>query len=149
AGRRASGHRRAGAERGGVAGRGGGSAGRRAAVFAGGDAGAGGHHASEPAAERIGARALHAAAWTRDAAADGHRGDGPGVPGPLVGGRTYTGVVAKVQAAAGTPGLRVPIPADGVVLAGRGPEEVLLEDLRVGEWVQFRVDLAPPFDQAV
>lgn len=72
-----------------------------------------------------------------------------GVPGPLVGGRTYTGVVAKVQAAAGTPGLRVPIPADGVVLAGRGPEEVLLEDLRVGEWVQFRVDLAPPFDQAV
>lgn len=70
-----------------------------------------------------------------------------GVAGPIVSGRTYAGVVGRVEAGAGTSGRRVPIPADGIVLAGRGPAEVLLEDLRVGEWVQFRVELEPPFDQ--
>lgn len=72
-----------------------------------------------------------------------------GIVGPLVSGRTYTGVVAKVETGRGSSALRASIPEDGVVLAARGPAEVLLEDLRVGEWVQFQVDLAPPFDEAV
>lgn len=69
-----------------------------------------------------------------------------GVVEPVVSGRTYTGVVARVEDGRGATPVRAAIPADGVVLAARGPAEVLLEDLSVGEWIQFRVNLAPPFD---
>ncbi len=71
-----------------------------------------------------------------------------GVVGPLRNGRVYSGVVARVEAGTTTP-IRAAIPADGVVLVARGPAEILLEDLSPGEWLQFRVDLAPPFDQLV
>lgn len=70
-----------------------------------------------------------------------------GVIGPLESGRVYSGVVArKEEGRVGAP-VRAAIPADGVVLAGRGPAEVLLEDLSLGEWLQFQVELLPPFDQ--
>src|SRR5690606_5787456 len=61
----------------------------------------------------------------------------------------YTGVVARVEAGRGATAVRATIPADGVVLAARGPAEVLLEDLSVGEWLQFRLELAPPFDEVM
>lgn len=68
-----------------------------------------------------------------------------GVGGGITSGRTYTGVVAKVEEAPGLTSIRAAIPSDGVVLAARGTAEVLLESLTIGEWVQLRVDLAEPF----
>lgn len=72
-----------------------------------------------------------------------------GVAEPVKNGGTYTGVVARVEAGRGATAVRATIPADGVVLAARGPAEVLLEDLSVGEWLQFRLELAPPFDEVM
>src|SRR5690606_1583641 len=68
-----------------------------------------------------------------------------GVGGGITSGRTYTGVVAKVEEAPGLTSIRAAISCDWVVLAARGTAEVLLESLTTGEWVHQRVDLAEPF----
>lgn len=71
-----------------------------------------------------------------------------GIVGPLQSGLVYSGVVARKEAGRGRTAVRAAIPADGVVLAARGPAEVLLEDLVPGEWVRLQLHLAEPFDRA-
>lgn len=67
-----------------------------------------------------------------------------GIGGPLTPGATHTGVVVATDAIRSGNGMRARIPDDGVVLAARGPTQVLLDELTPGEWVHFRVELADP-----
>lgn len=70
-----------------------------------------------------------------------------GIVGPVRSGRVYSGVVVRNEAGRGRAAVRATIPADGVVLAARGPAEVLLEDLQPGEWVQLQLNLNSPFER--
>lgn len=67
-----------------------------------------------------------------------------GITDPVRAGGVHTGIVVGSEVSETPTGLRIRIPQDGVVLATRGPAEVLLSDLSPGEWVHFHLDFFDP-----
>lgn len=70
-----------------------------------------------------------------------------GIKDGLRQGELYTGAVVGNDPIESPTGTRMRIPDDGVVLAARGPAEVMLEQLTPGEWVHFQFELSGPSDR--
>lgn len=72
-----------------------------------------------------------------------------GIVEPLRPGVVYTGIVSRIETARPSASLRAAIPDDGVVFVARGIAQVMLDELAIGEWVHFALELAPPFADVV
>lgn len=73
-----------------------------------------------------------------------------GVVEPLHPGIIHTGIVSRTETFQQPTAIaRAAIPADGVVFVARGPAQMMLDELNIGEWVHFSVELAPPFADVV